>query len=183
MQGMKNSTKSAQPKRMNMKRQKAWETTRVPDYKLLTVKSDAFTDDGVIPARFTCDGENINPPLHIEGIPEDSLSLAIIVDDPDAPGGSFCHWVNWNIPVTHEIQEKENRGMKGMNDFGEHGYSGPCPPAGVHRYHFKIYALNRTLDISPSSDKMQLESAMSDSVIAFGVITGKYSRQTNKTSR
>lgn len=158
---------------------KEMEATRVRDYKALKIDSDAFAEGATIPQRYTCDGENVNPPLHIRSIPEEAVSLAVIVEDPDAPRGTFCHWVQWNIPVTHRIHEREHRGMKGMNDFGGHGYGGPCPPSGVHHYHFKVYALDATLPIPASTDKHQLEIAISDHVIGFGVLTGKYGR-TNK---
>jgi Raf kinase inhibitor-like YbhB/YbcL family protein len=152
-------------------------TTKVIDYKLLRIACNGFDQNGMIPVRYACDGIDVNPPLQIEGLPEEAKSIAIIVDDPDAPNGSFCHWVIWNIPVTHRIKEKEDRGCTGMNDFSRHQYSGPCPPSGVHRYHFKVYALDCTLALPVSSRKLHLEKAMSDHVVGFGVLSGKYKRE------
>lgn len=160
-----------------MNSSKTVETTKATDYKFLQVSSDAFNSNGMIPSQYTCDGINTNPSLHIEGIPPEAKSLALIVDDPDAPHGSFCHCVAWNIPVTKHIKENAIGGLQGMNDFSRHQYSGPCPPSGTHRYFFKLYALDCTLDLPVSSGKMQLERAMSDHVIGFGVLTGNYKRK------
>ena len=156
------------------------EVTRAIDYKHLKITSTAFTDDGFIPARYTCDGDDINPPLAIYHIPEKTISLAIIVDDPDAPAGTWVHWVMWNIPVTHQIKENEAKGLQGLNDFGKHKYNGPCPPGGVHRYFFKIYALNCVLDLAASTTKLDLEKAMSDHIIGFGELIGLYTREKTK---
>ena len=160
-----------------MKKDHDFEATKVEDFISLKLTSFSFQQNGTIPVRHTCDGININPTIHIENIPEEAKSLAIIVDDPDASHGSFCHWVVWNIPVTHQIREKDSRGMMGMNDFGFHRYNGPCPPSGTHRYNFKVYALDGTLDIPASSDKSDLEHAIAGHILAFGVLTGKYSRE------
>lgn len=161
---------------------KTFGTTKVTDYKFLKINCSAFLQNEMIPVNYTCEGNDVNPPLHIDGIPEEAKSLALIVDDPDAPGGSFCHWVLWNIPVTHQIKENEKRGCKGMNDFKNQQYNGPCPPSGTHRYNFKVYALDCTLDLPLNTGKLQLERAMSDHVIGFGVLTGKYKKQ-NSSSR
>lgn len=152
------------------------EATTIVDYKVLKVSSTAFQHNGLIPFKYTCDGENINPPLSIQSIPEDTKSLAIIIDDPDAPSGTFCHWIVWNIPVTHEIREKESRGAQGANDYDHHRYDGPCPPAGMHRYMIKVYALNSSINLPVSADKWNLEKAMSEHIIGFGFIIGKYQR-------
>lgn len=153
---------------------KLMEATAAADYALLRLETDAFSQNESIPARYTCDGININPSLDIDHIPEKAKSLAVIVDDPDAPTPGFCHWVIWNIPVTHHIRERENRGAQGMNDFGRHQYDGPCPPSGTHRYYFKVYALDASLEIPVSVNKAQLEKAMSDHILGFGVLVGKY---------
>ena len=157
-----------------MNKSKAYENTKVTDYKLLQVTSGAFAPNGLIPTRYTCDGLDINPPLQISHIPKNAKSLAIIVDDSDAPGSSFCHWVTWNIPVTHAIKEKENRGATGINSYSRHRYNGPCNSFGTHHYNFRIYALDCSLDIPVSSDKMNLESAMCDHIIGYGVLVGTY---------
>jgi Raf kinase inhibitor-like YbhB/YbcL family protein len=147
------------------------------DYKLLKISSTAFDDGGNIPEKYTCDGENINPPLDIKNIPEETICLALIVDDPDAPIGTWVHWITWNIPVTHHIKENEVHGTEGINDFQQYHYGGPCPPAGTHRYFFKVYALDSLLDLPPDTKKLQLEKAMSEHIIAFGELTGLYKRK------
>lgn len=153
---------------------KTFETTKVVDYKLLKVYSSAFAQNEMIPARHTCDGIDVNPPIHIDDIPEKAKSLAIIVEDFDVANGNFCHWVVWNIPVTHQIKEKEDRGKIGVNDFNRNKYNGPCPPSGIHHYNFKVYALDCILSLSENSGKNHLEKAMSDHIIGFGILTGKY---------
>jgi Raf kinase inhibitor-like YbhB/YbcL family protein len=152
------------------------ESTKVQDYKILKISIDGFNENEIIPARFTCDGADVNPTIHISNIPEEAKTLAIIVDDPDAPGGDFCHWVTWNIPVTHEIKENESRGIAGTNDFGDQQYGGPCPPSGTHRYNFKIYALDINLELPKTIKKAGLEKAMADHIVGFGILTGKYKR-------
>lgn len=152
------------------------EATRAVDYKLLKVSSTAFEHEGMIPAKYTCDGNNINPPLDLEDIPEEAKCLVLIVEDPDAPHGTWVHWLMWNIPVTHHIKENEAHGTEGVNDFRQHHYGGPCPPSGTHRYFFKVYALDRILDLSPRTNKLQLEKAMSENILAFGELVGLYKR-------
>lgn len=144
--------------------------------KLLTITSAAFEPNGTIPSKYTCDGKDVNPPLHIASIPEEARSLALIVDDPDAPSGTFVHWVMWNIPLTNDIEEDSAPGQQGMNDFSKHHYNGPCPPSGVHRYFFKVYALDDKLNIPPSSDNGDLEKAMNTHILAYGELVGRYSR-------
>lgn len=144
--------------------------------KLLTITSSAFESNGTIPSKYTCDGKDVNPPLQIAQVPPEAKSLAVIVDDPDAPAGIWVHWVMWNIPVTGEIKENDAPGMQGMNDFSKHRYNGPCPPSGVHRYFFKVYALDDVLNIPVSSDKGDLERAMAPHIRAYGELIGRYSR-------
>lgn len=147
------------------------------NYKLLKITSAAFKDNEYIPVKYTCDGVNVSPPLDIEHIPEEAKSVALIVDDPDAPGGTWVHWVMWNIPVTHHIKENEAHGMQGMNDFSKNVYGGPCPPGGTHRYFFKVYALDNTPDLPVSATKYHLEKAMGGHILAFGELIGLYKRQ------
>lgn len=151
-------------------------TDKAIDYKLLIISSSVFKEGEMIPPKYTCDGININPPIDIAGIPLEAKSLAIIVDDPDAPSGTWVHWVAWNIPVTHHLKEDHVPGTEGVNDFGNQHYGGPCPPSGTHRYFFKIYALDTILDLSVKSRKVQLEKAMSEHIIGFGELTGLYKR-------
>jgi Raf kinase inhibitor-like YbhB/YbcL family protein len=152
------------------------EINKVIDYKVLKVTSPAFGENGAIPSKYTCEGEDVSPALSIEHIPNEAMSLAIIVDDPDAPAGTWVHWVVWNIPITHLVKENTNQGIKGTNDFHKQQYNGPCPPKGQHRYVFKVYALNAILDIPAGINKSELERAMTPHIIAFGELTGLYER-------
>jgi Raf kinase inhibitor-like YbhB/YbcL family protein len=142
----------------------------------LVVTSSAFENKGRIPSKYTCDGENVNPPLNIQGIPEAAKSLVLIVDDPDAPMGTWVHWVVWNIPVTEKIGEDSVPGTEGVSTSGGHSYSGPCPPSGTHRYFFKVYALDTRLDIDPNSKKKDVEKAIEGHIVVKGEIVGLYSR-------
>ena len=148
------------------------------DYKLLKVSSIAFNENELIPVKYTCDGANVSPPLKIDHIPEEAKSLAVIVDDPDAPVGTWVHWVMWNIPVTHQIKENKAHGIQGINDFGKNKYQGPCPPGGIHRYFFKVYALDDLIELPVNTTKHQLEKAMGEHIIAFGELVGIYERKT-----
>ena len=145
----------------------------------MKVTSEAFKDGEFIPEKYTCDGENINPPLNFSNVPEKAKSLVIIMEDPDAPGGTFTHWIVWNIPASVEgIREGENISYpQGRNDFGKIGYGGPCPPEGsVHRYYFKVYALDTFLDLQEGSTKDDLINAMSGHVLDKAMLMGKYER-------
>lgn len=149
--------------------------------RVLDISSEAFVAEGSIPAKYTCDGEDINPPLTIKSTPAEAKSLALIVDDPDAPAGTWVHWLAWNIPVTDRIAESEVPGELGTNDFGMIGYGGPCPPAGTHRYFFKVYALDDELDLPEGSRKGEVEEAMQDHILAYGELVGVYKRSLSKT--
>lgn len=153
------------------------EATRAVDYRQLTVSSPAFQSGGLIPVQYTCDGVNVSPPLDIGNIPHETTSLAMIVDDPDAPIGTWVHWLIWNIPVTGHLKENDVRGTEGINDFQQRHYGGPCPPSGTHRYFFKVYALNALLDLPATTNKRDLEKAMSEHIIAFGELMGLYQRK------
>jgi Raf kinase inhibitor-like YbhB/YbcL family protein len=145
----------------------------------LKITSPVFQDNGYIPRQYTCDGKDVNPPLVIESVTAGTKSLAIIVDDPDAPAGIWVHWVLWNIdPHTKDIKENvvPTGAIAGRNDFGRHQYGGPCPPSGTHRYFFKVYALDTMLSISPNSTKADLEKAMKKHILAQGQVVGLYKR-------
>jgi Raf kinase inhibitor-like YbhB/YbcL family protein len=144
--------------------------------KTLRVSSPTFDNNGFIPSRYTCDGKNVNPPLEIDNIPEETESLALIVDDPDAPMGTWDHWIVWNIRPVKRIEEDQVPGTEGLNDFNKHSYGGPCPPSGTHRYFFKVYALDNTLELNQDSRKKDLEKAMEPHIIGKGVIIGQYKR-------
>ncbi|MFH1770981.1 MAG: YbhB/YbcL family Raf kinase inhibitor-like protein [archaeon] len=142
----------------------------------LVVRSSVLSEGEMIPLEYTCDGENINPPLTIDNVPEETKSLVLIVDDPDAPGKTWVHWVVWNINPKGEIAENSVPGVEGINDFGRHSYGGPCPPSGVHRYFFKVYALNITLDLKPNSTKNDVRKVMHGNIISEGELICIYKR-------
>ena len=144
--------------------------------KKLSVESHAFENNKLIPAKYTCDGDDVNPPLIIEGIPEEAKTLALIVDDPDAPMGTWDHWIVWNIPPTGKIEENTVPGTEGMNTARKHSYGGPCPPYGTHRYFFKVYALDTKLTLNPDSKKKDVEKAMESHILAKGELVGLYRR-------
>jgi hypothetical protein len=144
--------------------------------KALDISSEAFENQSDLPVKYTCDGENINPPLAINNIPHDTKSLVLIIDDPDAPIRTWVNWIVWNIPPTQKIKENSVPGIEGWNDFRNQNYVGPCPLSGVNRYFFKVYALNQLLDLKPVATKRELEKAMSPHVIAFGQMVGRYKR-------
>ena len=145
----------------------------------MKITSSAFQEGGNIPSKFSCDGANTSPPLQISDVPSEAKSLVLIVDDPDAPSGLFTHWAAWNIsPQTSSIAEGSTpKGVQGTNDFGKSGYGGPCPPSGTHRYYFKIFALDRELDLPFGVKRGQLDAALKGHVIAQGELMGRYSRK------
>lgn len=142
----------------------------------LIVTSSAFARNSLVPAKYTCDGDNINPPLNIEGVPKDARSLVLIVEDPDAPSGLWIHWVVWNIPPTTSIRENSVPGIERVTAGRMPSYSGPCPPFGTHRYFFKVYALDSRLDLGTGSQKKDVEAAMEGHVLAKGELVGLYRR-------
>jgi Raf kinase inhibitor-like YbhB/YbcL family protein len=144
----------------------------------IKITSSAFQEGANIPSKFTCDGSDTSPPLQIAGVPSGAKSLVLIVDDPDAPGGLFTHWLAWNIPPqTGSIAEgSAPKGAQGANDFGKSGYRGPCPPPGTHRYSFKIFALDRELELSSGAKRSQVDAAMKGHVIAQGELVGRYAK-------
>jgi len=154
--------------------------TEVIAMDTVALSSAVFTHNGSIPAKYTCDGTDVNPPLSIGNTPPGTRSLALIVDDPDAPAGTWVHWVVWNIvPGTREIKENAapQGAQEGMNDFGKRSYGGPCPPSGSHRYFFKLYALDAMLELKPGSNKPDLERAMKGHILAQAELLGRYKRR------
>ena len=151
----------------------------------IKVSSSAFEESGMIPAKYTCDGVNVSPPLMWESVPQETRSIALISDDPDAPVGTWVHWVMFNLPGdTKELQENipptetlTNGAVQGTTDFGRVGYGGPCPPSGTHRYYFKIYALDTKLELTSSATKADLVSTMEGHILADGQLMGKYKRK------
>ncbi len=152
--------------------------------KAMKITSAVFTEGSNIPSKYTCDGQDISPPLEWKDAPEGTKSFALISDDPDAPVGTWVHWVAFNIPpgvakleenIKHD-KEFKNGMRQGNNDWPKIGYGGPCPPSGTHRYYFKLYALDTVLDIKPGSTKEQLLKTMKGHVLAEAQLMGKYRR-------
>ena len=146
----------------------------------MLIASAAFERNSSIPKKYTCDGENVNPPLTFSGVPENAKSLALIMDDPDAPRGTWVHWTMWNIdPSTINITVGyvPAGAVEGATSSGKSGYGGPCPPSGTHHYYFKLYALDTTLNLNKSLEKQGLESAMEGHVLGQAELVGLYSRE------
>ena len=150
----------------------------------IKLTSVAFKEGQSIPAPYTCDGVNISPPLEWSGVPKTAKTVAIVVDDPDAPSGPWVHWVLYNLPannigVVENVPATENLragGFQGKNDFGKIGYGGPCPPSGTHRYFFKIYALDSELPLKAGATKAELMKAMEGHIVLQGQLMGTYRR-------
>jgi Raf kinase inhibitor-like YbhB/YbcL family protein len=155
------------------------QTTQATTMKLA---SSAFTEGQAIPRQYTCDGINISPPLEWTGIPKSAKTLAIVADDPDAPAGTWAHWVIYNLPAdtmgmienVPAMEEIKGGGLQGKNDFEKIGYGGPCPPSGTHRYFFKIYALDSELPLKAGATKADVEKAMSGHVLAQAQLMGTF---------
>ena len=151
----------------------------------IKITSPAFEDGALIPSVYTCDGDDISPPLNWQAVPEGTMSIALICDDPDAPVGTFVHWVLYSLPPeAKQLAENippdktlPNGAKQGITDFARIGYGGPCPPGGTHRYFFKIYALDTKIDLPPGASKSQLLKAMEKHILAQGQLIGKYKRQ------
>ena len=150
----------------------------------IKVTSAAFNDGEMIPSKYTCDGANVSPPLSWSGVPANAKTLALICDDPDAPGKTWVHWVVYDLPAStsslpENVSKEENLaagGKQGTTDFKKIGYGGPCPPSGTHRYYFKIYALDVFTSLNPGATKDQLLKAMEGHIVAQGQLMGKYKR-------
>lgn len=144
----------------------------------LKITSTSFANNGSIPSKYSCEGEEASPPLLISDIPSGTKSLAIILHDPDAPReGGFTHWVVWNIdPGNNNIPENFKGAQQGLNGAGQPGYKGMCPPSGTHHYHFMVYALDTKLDIDKKTDKAGLEKSMQGHILAQGDLVGLYKK-------
>ena len=143
----------------------------------INITSPAFQNGQNIPQQYGCHGKNINPPLLISDVPAEATSLVLIVDDPDAPGGTWNHWLVWNInPRQEKIGENSSPqgAITGTSDFGKAAYGGPCPPSGVHRYFFRLYALNSLLNLSSTAKRGDLNRAMEGKIIGQGELMGRY---------
>ena len=148
---------------------------------LLRITS-VFENGNVIPEKYTCKGENISPPLLIENIPSEAKTLVLIMDDSDSAGGnSWVHWIVFDIPISEnsesfDIKENSIPGIQGMNDFKQIDYGGPCPLSGVHRYHFRVFALNSKLGLDEGVIRDELERFMKEHIVAKGELIGKFSK-------
>jgi Raf kinase inhibitor-like YbhB/YbcL family protein len=158
--------------------------------RTIDLRSSAFTEGAAIPAKYTCKGEDLSPPLSWNNVPTGTRSLALLVEDPDAPFGVFTHWALYGIPAeskelpegilaektVHMGEPKADPARQGTNDFKKYGYGGPCPPSGTHHYHFHIYALDRNLDLSPGATRKQLLDAMKGHVMGEGELVGIFAK-------
>jgi Raf kinase inhibitor-like YbhB/YbcL family protein len=151
----------------------------------MEIRSLAFPHEDMIPVQYSCDGRNISPPLQWSMFPADTKSFALICDDPDAPAGTWVHWVMFDIPATvnslpENVQRQEEvtgLGKSGKNTDGNFGYDGPCPPGGTHRYYFKLYALDALLNLKPGATKEELLKTMKGHVLAEAQVMGRYKRR------
>ncbi len=146
----------------------------------MKILSPAFENQQNIPVKYTCDGNNINPPLEISGVPDNAKSLVLIVDDPDAPNGTWIHWTIWNInPQTELIAENSvpAGAVQGKTSAGSNNFGGPCPPSGTHRYFFKLFALDSAIDLPASVDVQDLQAAIRGHIIESAELIGLYSRR------
>ncbi len=151
-----------------------------PKTTIMKISSPTFQNNSAIPKKYTCDGENTNPLIEISEVPVKAQSLVLIIDDPDAPGGTWIHWIIWNIdPKTTRVEENSVpiKAVEGTTSFGRTGYGGPCPPFGTHRYFFKLYALGMLLNLSPQADKTALEKAMAGRILDKAELIGLYRRR------
>ncbi len=143
------------------------------------LRSSVFEPGGDIPTKYTCDGQDVSPPLEWNDTPNGTQSFALICDDPDAPRGTWSHWVLYNIPPTvTRLAEGVQETAEGRNDFGNTGYGGPCPPRGpAHRYYFRLYALDTTLDLTPSTTRQQVLDRIQNHIVAQAELMGRYARR------
>ena len=148
----------------------------------MKIISNAFENEKIIPSKYTCDGSDISPLLSWDGAPDNTKSFVLIVDDPDAPHGTWDHWILFNIPSSvHQLPENISTlpegTREGKNSWDKTGYGGPCPPSGVHRYYFKLYALDAALDLAPKKTKADLLQAMQGHILAEAHVMGEYERR------
>jgi hypothetical protein len=145
----------------------------------MEIRNHEFEHGDKIPVRHTCDGAGVSPALLFHEVPDEAGTLALIMDDPDAPGGIFTHWLIWNMPPSiHQVSEGTRpEGIVGKNDFGDVGYGPPCPPEGTHRYHFRLYALDDEIDLHKGASRKDVLEAMEGHIIEEAELVGKYTRR------
>ncbi|KAA0206448.1 YbhB/YbcL family Raf kinase inhibitor-like protein [Candidatus Uhrbacteria bacterium] len=147
----------------------------------MRLSSPAFVADNSIPSKYTCDGDDLVPPLTIDDTPAEAASFVMVVDDPDSPSGDWLHWLAYDIPgSTREILEGQEVGTQGLNSWNRTGYGGPCPGQGEHRYVFRLYALDKMLDLPPGARLPDVERAMTGAVLAEANLMGKYIKMENR---
>jgi Raf kinase inhibitor-like YbhB/YbcL family protein len=148
----------------------------------MIIRSPAFNHEEVIPSKYTCEGDDVSPPLAFDAVPQGTVSLALIMDDPDAPNGTWDHWVRFNIPITSMRlgEAAQQEGMGGANSWGKTTYGGPCPPTGEHRYLFKLYALDTVLSLSEGASKGEVLAAMEGHVLESATLMGRYQKAGSK---
>jgi len=156
---------------VNLRSWKTLDTTR------LEISSSSFDNNGMIPARYSCEGENISPALTVTGIPPGTKSLSLVLHDPDAPmNGGFTHWVVWNIDPDGNFSDNIAKAQQGLNDSKKQGYTGMCPPSGTHRYYFRVYALDNKLNLGKGTNRISLEKAMNGHILGQGELVGLYAK-------
>lgn len=166
-----------QPPQGSGKEEHMTQTLDAQALETLRVTSPAFSEGAEIPQKYTCDGENVSPPLHLEEVDKNTKSLVLIMEDPDAPMGTWTHWLVWNLPPSlKHLRENAlpDDAIQGLNSFQQLNYGGPCPPSGVHRYFFKVYALDILLYLETGASRHDLEQAMEDHVLGWGSLMGRY---------
>lgn len=143
---------------------------------VMRISSPEFENNQVMPKRLSCQGDDVNPLLIIDGIPKETKSLALIVDDPDAPSGIWVHWLVYDMPVVSRIEENSIPGKQGINSASQKNYHGPCPPSGTHRYFFKIFALDKILNLNEGLTKEELEQAIDGHILDKAELLGLYKK-------
>src|SRR4030095_2032120 len=182
--GCKKDTYQKPAGNMDTTGEKKSDTTNTKQKSSMTIKSTAFNEGGMIPKKYSCEGENLSPPLEWSDSPAGTNTFALIVDDPDAPAGTWVHWVVYNIPAsTLELKDdmssqktSDSKIVQGINDFKKASYGGPCPPSGTHRYFFKLYAIDAKLDLAGDVTKDKLLDAMKGHVLGQAQLIGKYTK-------
>ncbi|TGC08902.1 YbhB/YbcL family Raf kinase inhibitor-like protein [Methanolobus halotolerans] len=144
----------------------------------MEVVSSAFEHGEMIPAKYTCDGDNVSPPLQFNDLPSTTMSLVVMVDGIDSSSGTMTHWIVWNIPFVKSIAENSVPGVEGKNGFNTISYCGPCPSSGTHSYYFIVYALDARLDLQTGTSRNEVENAMRSHILDKGELMGKYGKQT-----